>query len=97
MPGHISIVPLTDTSFNRSKSCIAALEAIIAGRIPVCEHWWAITPPELKKPFAEQVKTLMAAEQNQMKEWYAWLLDRLYERHNLHVVNKERVKIIKGL
>ncbi|MDE2104058.1 MAG: hypothetical protein KGL39_42870 [Patescibacteria group bacterium] len=95
MGSAIHIVPLADTAFNRSKSNLAALEAIYAGATPICpKEWLEVPAPLYVDDFLGCVKSSTTQEtifgNIKRMEW-------LKRNKILSVVNPERLKIIESL
>lgn len=96
------IVPLSDNSFNRSKSNIAALEAVYAGAIPVVPDWdeWQL-PAVFKYSKVEEFSKLMqkATRVTASSRRDMWEMNSVWIRKNraLSVVNQKRVDILRDL
>lgn len=98
----IAIVPLRDSTFNRCKSNIAALEMIWAGAIPLVPAWeeWKIEGVisyRNQEDFGSQLKELC----NMPKTWYptqqqkAW--KAVKDQYTLDTVNCARYELLSEL
>lgn len=95
------LVPLEDTEFNRSKSNIAWLEAVMSGSVAVCPDWeeWQV-PGALnyKDPqsFYDQADAFLSkcTDPREMNE-HAW--NHVIENLDLELNNRLRAKLFHGL
>ena len=97
--GHV--VPLNDNGFNRSKSCIAALEAIYAGAVPIVPNFeeWEI-PGALvyndAKSFMDALNTIKAMTEEEHQGRWTLAMNWLRENRSLSKVNEKRLEILLG-
>lgn len=96
------VVPLRDNPFNRSKSNIAALEAVYAGSIPIVPNWeeWQFDGA-IKYDRREDLGKLMLKvsrmNENTRRELWQANLKTIREKYLLSNVNRQRIKILKDL
>jgi hypothetical protein len=92
-PGQIMFVPLVDNHFNRCKSDIAAIEAVVAGMIPVVPNWWGLGQRGGKEGIE---KVLDASEEEKQKIWQR-NVNFIADCRNLTTENLKRLQVIEGL
>jgi hypothetical protein len=95
--GHIA--PLRDCAFNQGKSCIAGLESVYAGAVPIVPNWveWPF-PAALKydnpEQFSQQLQLLCEMSKEEHKE--RWIANMAWIKENriLSVVNQKRMDLL---
>lgn len=97
--GHI--VPLRDCAFNRAKSCIAAMEAIYAGAVPVVPNFEEFEIPGAlvyndRQDFEKQVNALCKMSDEEHKERWTIGSKWLRETRSLTTINRKRIEILKA-
>lgn len=95
-PGNIMFTPLVDNRFNRSKSNIAALEAICCGMIPVVPDWWEDLDVYCGT-MGEKLLACINESQEKRDEKWRKLMAVVNENYNLYDVNAERHDIVTSL
>lgn len=97
----IMIAPLSDNTFNRSKSNIAALEGALAGAVTIAPDWeeWRIPgvqtykkPSEFELILCKLLKDPKACEEHAKTTW-----DFILNNLTLEQTNKLRVKALEDL
>lgn len=95
----IAIVPLHDTTFNRCKSNIAAIESIYAGAVPLCPGWAGWEIPGVvhyqDKAGFKQLLNAMINDQSGGSMDYPLLADAISNSLSLDEVNKKRIELYK--
>lgn len=91
--GQILYVPLADNHFNRCKSDIAAIEAVVAGMIPVVPEWWAfgMVGADMKQVICDTIS------RNDKQELWEACRDFIEVYRNLEKENQKRLEVIKAL
>lgn len=94
-PGQILFVPLEDNHFNRCKSDIAAIEAIVAGMIPVVPSWWelGVSTPHMN----ETIENVLGYSQDTKRLLWEDCRDFVIEHRNLTKENLKRIEVINSL
>lgn len=95
--GNMMIVPLNDNPFNRCKSNIAGMEAILCGLLPVVPLWWDDLNFLGEGTFKERTQELLGMDESRKQSHHKDLLCVLRDNYNLVDVNKFRYDIIKNL
>ncbi len=96
----ITIVPLHDSPFNRSKSNIAALEGSLAGSAILAPEWeeWSfdgISTYRGKTDFRDNLEALIHSDKKANDAQRAWSV--IEKSYLLSVVNQERFRVIQAL
>lgn len=96
----VHLVPLSDTTFNRSKSNIAWIEATLAGAVTIAPEWdeWkkpGVTTYVNPKDFEEALGELKAMP-NTLDLWRA-SMTYIEENLSLDIVNKRRSEVLLGM
>lgn len=94
--GNIMMVPLTDSSFNRSKSNIAALESIVAGMIPIVPDWWEDINLYIGNLESKLEQIWCEDEETRTKKWVQ-LCEVVAQKYSLAKSNEVRMQILKNL
>lgn len=102
MDPQIHIVPLMDNAFNRSKSCIAAMEAIYAGAVPLVPDWeeWefpCVIQYHDATSFGNRLQDMVDLGMNERESMWRENTDFLMANRKLSAVNITRVKLLKEL
>lgn len=94
-PGQVLFVPLEDNHFNRCKSDIAAIEATVAGMIPVVPSWWGLglSTPHMK----ETIENVLQYNPDTKRRLWKACHDFVIEHRNLEKENLKRLQVINGL
>jgi hypothetical protein len=94
-PGQIMFVPLVDNHFNRCKSDIAAIEAVVAGMIPVVPNWWELGCGH--DNMKDTLSFLLGCGEHEKRDYWENSMDFIMERRNLTTENLKRLQVIEGL
>jgi hypothetical protein len=92
-PGQIMFVPLVDNHFNRCKSDIAAIEAVVAGMIPVVPSWWNLGYQSGK----DGIEDILDMTEEEKSVAWALQCEFIKEHRNLTTENLKRLQVIEGL
>jgi len=93
--GQIMFVPLADNHFNRCKSDIAAIEAVVAGMIPVVPSWWELGMATFGMR-AEIERAIYMSEEDKRMLWRKFA-DFVLEHRSLEKENIKRLEVIRSL
>lgn len=93
--GQIMFVPLADNHFNRCKSDIAAIEAVVAGMIPVVPSWWELGMATFGMR-AEIERVIYMSEDDKRALWRRFA-DFVLEHRSLEKENVKRLEVIRSL
>lgn len=93
--GQIMFVPLSDNHFNRCKSDIAAIEAVVAGMVPVVPAWWEVgfDMPDMY----EGLKFMVTANNTTRESTWRACREFIIEHRNLSKENLKRMEVINSL
>lgn len=93
--GQIMFVPLADNHFNRCKSDIAAIEATVAGMVPIVPPWWELgfDMPDMY----EGLKFMVTANNATRESTWGACRDFVLEHRNLSKENLKRMEVINSL
>lgn len=97
MDGNILIVPLNDNPFNRCKSNIAGLEAIVCGKIPIAPAWWSDLNIGGDGTFKERLETVIGLSEQGKTTMFRELRGWVRDHYNLSDANVLRYDILRNL
>lgn len=95
----LAVAPLVDNDFNRCKSDIAALEAVMAGTTPLGPDWaeWSAYPRYTPENLLEKMTAIH--ESTEMVKYDGWLrmVNYIKECRTLKLANEFRYTLIQSL
>lgn len=95
----LAVAPLVDNDFNRCKSDIAALEAVMIGTTPLVPDWeeWQAYPKYTPENLCERM--LAIHQSTEMIKYDGWLrmVNYIKENRTLAIANKLRYELIQNL
>lgn len=95
--GNMMYVPLVDNEFNRCKSKIAALEAIVCGLIPLVPLWWEDMNLFGEGTYYERLKRMLQTPLDTRQVMHRNLVKLVIDNYNLEDKNIQRVDILRTL